>query len=1358
MSNANTPRTPKGSSRKQTSLFSFFSTPTKSQSQGPKTRDNSQDELLNAIGDISSDAIMADIEEAEKELYESPIKTKSTAKKRAAAAADSDRKRKKPPRAIQPRIEQAGDDDAGMETVDEDAYMPSPEKSDDDNDDDADGDYEPEISPAQGNGRGRVIDDSDDEYGDKPSNAKPLLQQQTPSKKRIKHSISGSPVSSEGPSLMSLMFAQRTSGQPSLSREKSSLSNTSFTSQSSVPLAQRMQTQNLPLTSDESKRARASNFAKKNEERYAWLEDIRDEQKLRPTDPGYDKRTLYIPSSAWSKFSPFERQYWEIKCKHWDTVVFFKKGKFYELYENDASIGHQEFDLKLTDRVNMRMAGVPESSFDHWVAQFIAKGHKVARVDQMESKLAKDMRERGSTKKSDSLVTRELTGILTAGTLVDPSMLTQDLATYCMAVVEATHVSDGGDSKEDQASAATVTTSFGIAFVDTATAQFHLCTIDNDDGDRSALETLLVQINPREVIYVRGGAGPGQVSVPSLTSTSLTKGNSSEQVSMTSPDAWDGMAGLSASTWRVLKYTCGQSTDWIAMAARKEFWDVPTTKREIELAGYFGETSADNSKASTWPAVLQSAAEKEPLALTAIGGLLSYLRTLKLDKDLASLGNFTQYSPIQRKTSLVLDGPTIANLDLFTISSDSGGNAISAAIARGNKTASIEGTLFSLLNHALTPFGRRLLTRWTCHPLRHAADINARLDAVDFFVANGDLCDTISSTLKGLADLERGLSRIHSGRCKVPDFIAVLDGLSAITRMTHSIRASHGDTAPARIETLLASFPALDDLLSEFKASFDSVMALNEGRLFPHPGSDEQYDEILGQINELDDWFDNHLKENRKRFGCASIVYKHMGKEHYQLEMPSSVKVPNSYFRLSATKAVNRYWSPELRIKVQERAEAMETKSMVLGTYQSKLYAKFDRHYSLLMKAVTIVSEIDCLLALSVASTSLGMPYSRPAILESNGSAGGGYIEFKQLRHPCVALSGSIPDFVANDIVLGRRDGAVHGSSDEDGASMILLSGPNMGGKSTLLRQVCLGVILAQLGCYVPAEAATILPVDRLFTRIGARDHLLAGRSTFMVEMAETATILRYSTPRSLVVLDELGRGTSTHDGEAVAFGVLHSLCSRLGCLGIFSTHYGLLAESLLGSAACSDSDTSDQGAAQQRKAIAEPHLRPMYMACAVNEEEHRVTFLYRLQRGVASKSHGMNVAAMAGVPVPIVKRAKDIAEQFEHGVKQKQLQKRRFKQGTQTPSENGTLVGQGNDDEKDDGDADTLPLIVQSDFANLLRMASLGSSGARDSPTKAGASIGDEEDPVGGAHRAKKANENQYWSCIVDHLRRLVV
>lgn len=227
------------------------------------------------------------------------------------------------------------------------------------------------------------------------------------------------------------------------------------------------------------------------DQRYPWLADIMDADRNKPGTTEYDPRTLYIPPLAWSKFSPFEKQYWEIKQKFWDTIVFFKKGKFYELYENDATVGHQLFDLKLTDRVNMRMVGVPEASLDHWANQFVAKGFKIARVDQMETALGKDMRERdeksgkgGKPQKEEKVIRRELASVLTAGTLVDGGMLQDDMSTYCAAIKE----------REVEGGAA-----FGIAFVDTATAHFQLCDFV-DDADLTKFETFVAQTRPGELL------------------------------------------------------------------------------------------------------------------------------------------------------------------------------------------------------------------------------------------------------------------------------------------------------------------------------------------------------------------------------------------------------------------------------------------------------------------------------------------------------------------------------------------------------------------------------------------------------------------------------------------------------------------------------------------------------------------------------------------------------------------------------------------------------------------------------------------------------------------------------------------
>lgn len=330
-----------------------------------------------------------------------------------------------------------------------------------------------------------------------------------------------------------------------------------------------------PVT--DGKKPKAKAHTSEPEQRYPWLANITDIDRNPLGHPDYDPRTVYIPPLAWNKFSPFEKQYWEIKQKLWDTVVFFKKGKFYELYENDATIGHQLFDLKLTDRVNMRMVGVPESSLGHWASQFVAKGYKIARVDQSETALGKEMRERNGTTTAKSagaaekIIRRELSQVLTAGTLMDASMLQDDMSTYCAAIKEATV--DGLPA-------------FGVCFVDTATGEFNLAEF-HDDADMTKLETFVAQTRPQELLLEKS-----VISVRAL---------------------------------RILKNNTGPTTIWNYLKSGPEFWTADVTRRDMDASGYF--TSEDHDNMEAWPTALREAREKD-LLMSAFGAMLCYLRSV----------------------------------------------------------------------------------------------------------------------------------------------------------------------------------------------------------------------------------------------------------------------------------------------------------------------------------------------------------------------------------------------------------------------------------------------------------------------------------------------------------------------------------------------------------------------------------------------------------------------------------------------------------------------------------------------------------------------------------------------------------
>ncbi|KAL5342809.1 muts domain V-domain-containing protein [Aspergillus crustosus] len=874
------------------------------------------------------------------------------------------------------------------------------------------------------------------------------------------------------------------------------------------------------------------------EQRYAWLANIRDIDGNPLGHPEYDPRTLYIPPLAWSKFSPFEKQYWEIKQKFWDTVVFFKKGKFYELYENDATIGHQLFDLKLTDRVNMRMVGVPESSLDHWANQFVAKGFKIARVDQSESALGKEMRERNGKKggKEDKIIRRELACVLTAGTLVEGGMLQDDMSTFCVAIKEVII--------ENRPA-------FGIAFVDTATGQFFLSEFV-DDVDMTKFETFVAQTRPQELLLEK--------------------------------------STVSQKALRILKNNTNPTTIWNHLKPVKEFWEADITVKELDVSEYFVSKDSDNLTA--WPDALRQARDKE-LVMSAFGALVQYLRLLKIERDLITIGNFSWYDPMKKASSLVLDGQTLINMEIFANTFDGG----------------IDGTLFQLLNRCMTPFGKRMFKQWVCHPLVDPRKINARLDAVDALNADPSVRDQFSSQLTKMPDLERLISRIHAANCRAQDFVKVLEGFEQI-EYTMSILKDSG-SGEGVIGQLISSMPDLSDLLEYWKTAFDHSQAKDIGILVPKPGVEDDFDSSQGTIRQLHQDLDNLLKRVRRDLGSTAICYRDNGKEIHQMEVPIKVKnVPKTWDQMSATKQVKRYYFPELRTTIRKLQEAQETHSQIVKEVSKRFYERFDEHYSTWLSAVRVVSQLDCLISLAKASSSLGEPSCRPVFVDDERSV----LEFEELRHPC--LLSSVDDFIPNDIRLG-------GSAP----NIDLLTGANAAGKSTLLRMSCVAVIMAQIGCYLPCKSARLTPVDRIMSRLGANDNIFAAQSTFFVELSETKKILSEATPRSLVILDELGRGTSSYDGVAVAQAVLHHVATHIGALGFFATHYHSLAAEFEN----------------------HPEIAPKRMKIHVDEEERRVTFLYKLEDGVAEGSFGMHCAAMCGISNKVIERAEDAAKQWEH-------------------------------------------------------------------------------------------------------------
>ncbi|TIB05884.1 hypothetical protein E3P96_00805 [Wallemia ichthyophaga] len=935
--------------------------------------------------------------------------------------------------------------------------------------------------------------------------------------------------------------------------------------------------ENKSLLTKAERQAQQTKAAKKDSDSpFMFLHPPRDKYQNPIGHPDYDPHTLYIPPKFWSEFSPFEKQFWEIKSDHFDTILFFQKGKFYELYENDAIIGHREFDLKLTERVRMCMVGVPEMSFDLFAAKFLALGYKVGKVEQRETAIGMDMRNKADkkpagaaakgSKSDDKLVRRELRSVLTNGTLVDPKMLADEAASHCVSI------------KENSNSLASNVPSFGLCILDASTGEFNLATFE-DDKSRSKLETLIRQLRPKEIVHEKGN--------------------------------------LDQLTLRVLRNITSISCLWTPLNTGKEGMDAIETITELKTLFKKGVEDIERVKL---PDAVESIVENTE-AIESLGNLMWYLRSLNLDRDLLSLGNFNIYDATREGQAMILDGRTLAHIEVLVNS-------------EGNE----DDTLLKLLNRCVTPFGKRLFRIWLCTPLRSSKAINERLNAVDDIISNPGFTYEFDSNVKGLPDLERLLSRIHAMSVRPKQFIQVLGAFNKIQQVFEKLEDEAKEFDSQSLRATLKSIPDLRDYISNIESKFD----LTEGEtLMPCDGADEAYEEAKKLNEELEEELDEILNKYRREYKTKGINYKDVGtKEIYSIEMPKKTSVPANWTKMSSTQKVDRYWSPEVRQLVQKVKEARETRTTALDDFAKKLYVAFDADYKTWIAAVKACAEIDCINSLAKSSINMEEPRCRPNIIESNEAV----LEFEQLRHPSMALR---RDFVANDVRLGGKD-----------EGTMLLTGPNMAGKSTVLRMTAAAVIMAQIGCYVPAESATIAPVDRIASRLGAYDNMFSNSSTFMVELAETSKIINETTPKSLLILDELGRGTSTTQGIAIASAVLQHIASFLGCC-LFSTHYSSLG---------------DFGSTH-------PNIKSCHMASEVNSEKREIRFLYKLVNGVALDSYGHHVAKLAGVPLPVVVRAEQVATEYTEANKleQQKAEANRHK---------------------------TMPLASQSDFATAIRLA----------------------------------------------------
>ncbi|EOA19802.1 hypothetical protein CARUB_v10000048mg [Capsella rubella] len=935
-------------------------------------------------------------------------------------------------------------------------------------------------------------------------------------------------------------------------------------------------------------------FGARESEKFCFLGvDRRDAKRRRPTDENYDPRTLYLPPDFVKKLTGGQRQWWEFKSKHMDKVVFFKMGKFYELFEMDAHVGAKELDIQYM-KGEQPHCGFPEKNFSVNIEKLVRKGYRVLVVEQTETpdQLEKRRKEKGS---KDKVVKREVCAVVTKGTLTDGEMiLTNPDASYLMALTE------GGESLTDQKAEH----NFGVCLVDVATKKIMLGQF-KDDQDCSALSCLLSEIRPVEIIK------PARV-LSSATERTIVRQTRNPLV--------NNLVPLS------------------------EFWDAEKTIHEVgifykrincQLSSSEGKILGDGS--SFLPKMLTDLATEDKngsgsLALSALGGAIYYLRQAFLDESLLRFAKFESlpycdFSNVNEKQHMVLDAAALENLEIFENSRNGG----------------YSGTLYAQLNQCVTASGKRLLKTWLARPLYNPEMIKERQDAVAILRGeNLPYSLEFRKALSRLPDMERLIARIFSSieasgrngdkvvlyedtaKKQVQEFVSTLRGCETMAEACSSLRAILKHDKSRRLLHLLTpgqSLPNISSFIKYFKDAFDWVEAHDSGRVIPHEGADEEYDCACKTVEEFESSLKKHLKEQRKLLGDASINYVTVGKDEYLLEVPEilSGSVPHDYELCSSKKGVFRYWTPTIKKLLKELSSAKSEKESALKNISQRLIGRFCEHQEKWRQLVSATAELDVLISLAFASDSYDSVRCRPVVV-SGSTSDVPHLSATGLGHP-VLRGDSLGrgSFVPNNVKIGGAEKA----------SFILLTGPNMGGKSTLLRQVCLAVILAQIGADVPAETFEVSPVDRICVRMGAKDHIMAGQSTFLTELSETAVMLTSATQNSLVVLDELGRGTATSDGQAIAESVLEHFIDKVQCRGLFSTHYHRLSV---------DYQTN-------------PKVSLCHMACQVGEGiggVEEVTFLYRLTPGACPKSYGVNVARLAGLPEYVLQRAVIKSQEFE--------------------------------------------------------------------------------------------------------------
>jgi DNA mismatch repair protein MutS len=597
-------------------------------------------------------------------------------------------------------------------------------------------------------------------------------------------------------------------------------------------------------------------------------------------------------------------------------------------------------------------------------------------------------------------------------------------------------------------------------------------------------------------------------------------------------------------------------------------------RAERTLRDRFGET------------VLDGLGLDDRAGVAAAGAVVSYVA----ETGTGVLESMTRLRTYERDDRVALDGTTRRNLEL-------------TETIHGER----EGSLLATVDHTVTASGLRRLREWLVRPSRDRAEIDRRLDCVEALAAAALARDRIRDALSDAYDLERLASRAASESADATDLVAVRETLAVLPALVETVADELADSPlPAILDrpdreaaaTLRAT---LDDALVD-----DPPGTVTGGGLFRY-GHDDELDDIIDRHETVREWLDGLADREKRRTGITHLQVDRNKTDGYYIQVGKSEtdRVPEEYREIKTLKNSKRYTTDDLAEREREVLRLEETRGDLEYDLFADLRDRVAGRAELLQDLGQALAEVDTLA--SLATHAAGNDWTRPTVTAP------GPLDVDAGRHPVVEQT---TDFVPNDLRTNSEDGA--------DPAFLLVTGPNMSGKSTYMRQAALIALLAQAGSFVPARAATVGVVDGIYTRVGALDELAGGRSTFMVEMQELSNILHSATGESLVLLDEVGRGTATYDGISIAWAATEYIHNRIGCKCLFATHYHELT------------------------ALADrlPRVKNVHVAVA-GEESGDITFLRTVEEGAADRSYGVHVAELAGVPDPVVDRSRDVLERL---------------------------------------------------------------------------------------------------------------